>query len=309
MSSAAPLILAGAALLLVSAKGKKKSGRTGSAKKAEYSLPKNVALPQIYGPLATTAPRTTNSSLDWIERQKALFAISQIQFSMDGKTVYLCSKCDPKGFDGNPGSDTKKAVKAFQALAGITPTGNWGQQEDAAMWQVIKSFNDGIHIPCDPLVMYPSPLGCFIQAGGGYGLEPSLQDAPAPKPEPSSDDPGVDPAEPADDSPKYGPDELLVTDGDCNYIEHQDDAFFTEQNNLIIMSALDGLTDGIAAEEIHEEMMGRYIPMCLFLGREQVGQGVLTWWNTNLAHVASKLKSYDLLPELLEEDAVKYGLS
>jgi len=73
--------------------------------------------------------------------------------------------------------------------------------------------------------------------------------------------------------------------------------------------ALDGMTDGIAAEEIHEEMMSRYIPMCLFLGKDNVGPGVLNWWNTNLSHVASKLKSYDLLPELLEEDAAKYGLS
>jgi hypothetical protein len=117
-----------------------------------------------------------------------------------------------------------------------------------------------------------------------------------------------DPTEPPSGS-QYGPDELLVTDGDCNYIEHQDDAFFGEQNRVIIQYALDGMTDGIAAEGIHEEMMSRYIPMCLFLGKDNVGPGVLNWWNTNLSHVASKLKSYDLLPELLEEDAAKYGLS
>lgn len=318
MSSAVPLILAGAALLLVSAKGKKKSGGTAVSpavspaadKRPTYSLPKNVVVPQLYGPLATTAPTTTNSSFDWTERQKALFAISQLEFSIGGgKTVYLCAKCDPQGADGKPGSDTKKAVKAFQALVGITPTGDWGQREDDAMFMVIQSFNDGIHIPCDPLITYPSPLGCFIQAGGGYGLEPSIQDEPAPESSTPSDEPDPDSPKPTDDSPKYGPDELLVADGDCNYIEHQDDAFFGEQNKLIIMSALDGLTDNIAADEIHEEMMSRYIPMCLFLGREKVGQGVLTWWNMNLAHVASKLKSYDLLPELLEEDAVRYGLS
>ncbi len=312
MSSAAPLILAGAALFLLSAKGKKKSGGTTVVtSKAAYSLPNNVVIPQIYGPLATVAPTTTSSSFDWTERQKALFAISQIQFSIGGgKTVYLCAKCDPDGIDGNPGSDTKKAVKAFQALAGITPTGNWGQQEDDAMWMIIQSFNDGVPIPCDPLIAYPSPLGCFLQGDGGYGLQPSIQDEPAPEPEPSSsaepDD--IDESGPTADSPQYGPDELLVADGNCNYIEHQDDAFFTEQTRLIILSALDGLIDDQATEEINEEMMSRYIPMCLFLGRDKVGQGVLTWWNTNLAHISGKLKSYDLLPELLEEDAVKYGI-
>jgi hypothetical protein len=66
--------------------------------------------------------------------------------------------------------------------------------------------------------------------------------------------------------------------------------------------------DGESAEEIHEEMMSRYIPMCLFLGREKVGQGILTWWNMNLSHVASKLKSYELLPEFLEEQAEEYGI-
>jgi len=297
--------------LLVSAKGKKKSRGTVAAKKPTYSLPKNVVVPQIYGPLATTAPTTTNSSHDWTERQRALFAISQIEFSIGGgKTVYLCAKCDPKGVDGKPGSDTQKAVKAFQALTAITPTGNWGKREDAAMYMVISSFNDGIHIPCDPLATYAAPLGCFMQAGGGYGLEPSIQDDPvATKPKPSSTEPDeVDPSEPADDSPEYGPDELLVADRDCNYIEHQDDAFFTEQTKLCIQYGLDGMFDGESAEEIHEEMMSRYIPMCLFLGREKVGQGILTWWNMNLSHVASKLKSYELLPEFLEEQAEEYGI-
>jgi len=309
-----PLIAAGAVLFLASGKKKKKSGSSSSGQRGiTYKKPPTTKIPQLYGPTASTPPKTNNSSADWMKRQEALTALSEFKFEYQGREIYVCPKCDPKGIDGKPGKNTKNAVKAFQAIAGITPSGNWGQTEDLAMFKIFKALGEGRLIPCDPLLSYPSPLGCFSQEDGSFGLMPSFESSPAPSPSPKpSPSPTPSPEPSPEPSPgpssEYGPDELLVADGDCNYILHQDDRFFREQRALMIESALEGLTDGQAADEIHEEMMRRYIPMCLFLGKDNVGQGVRTWWSTNLAHVASGLQAYELLPDTLEEDAIEYGI-
>lgn len=241
----------------------KKSSRSDSSNGLTYKKPSGIKIPQLYGPNALTPPQTKDTPADWRKRQEALQALSQIRFNFQGTEASLCSKCDPQGVDGNPGKNTKNAVKAFQALAGISVTGSWGQAEDRAMHTVLKSIGAGLPIPCDPLQSYSSPLACFALEDGSFGLMPSISDAPkpsAPAPAPNDSQP-QDPTEPPPAGSEYGPYDLLVADGDCNFILHQDDAFFDEQRNLMIESALDGLTDGQAANEIHEEMMRRYIPM------------------------------------------------
>lgn len=289
----------------------KKSGRGSAAGGLTYKVPTGSKIPQIYGKDALTPPKTNDTESDWRNRQEALQALSKIRFNFQGTEASLCAKCDPQGVDGKAGKNTRNAVKAFQALAGLSVTGNWGETEDRAMFATLKSISSGLPIPCDPLLSYPSPLACFSLEDGSFGLMPSISStSKSPSPSSSTDPNPQEPSAPAPapSGPKYGPDELLVSDADCNFILHQDDGFFDEQRLLMIESALDGMTDGDTATEIHEEMMRRYIPMCLFLGKDQVGQGVKTWWSTNLAHVASSLNSYELLPDMLEEDAYKYGI-
>ncbi len=314
-----PLALAGAALYLMSgskSKGSKGSSIGDSPDGLTYKLPPGGKIPQLYGPGAAQPSSNGGGGTGvgedvWKNRQQALYDLSKVRFSFQGSEISLCAKCDPQGVDGKPGNDTRNAVKAFQALAGIPVTGDWDQATNIGMTNVIRSLVAGVPIPCDPLLSYAAPLGCFALQGGTFGLMPSVANSESEKKPPSTSKPAPSTQEdppPSTGGPKYGSDELLVANGDCSLILHQDDAFFDEQKMLIIESALDGLTDGQAANEIHEEMMRRYIPMCLFLGKDQVGQGVKTWWSTNLAHVASSLKSYELLPEMLEEDAYKYGI-
>ena len=297
-----PIALAGAAIFLLSS-GKKRGGQTASG--FSYKpLPKG-SIPQVYGGLP---PSGNQSTTTWIQRQEALTALSNIEFlSSSGQSIPLCSKCDPKGVDGKPGKNTLNAVKAFQALAGLDPTGEWKLEEDRAMHKILSAVSQGIPIECDPLVGYPAPFACFTY-GDGFALR--LQEgatAPAKAPSPSAPKPKPAPT-PSGEPVEYGPDELLVADAECNYILHQDDKWFTEQNRRVIEYALDGMTDVQAAEEIHESMLADYIPLCLSLGYSGIGPGVKQFWDVNLAHVVGRLKGYELLPETLEEDAIKYGL-
>ena len=308
-----PLAFAGAALYLMSgskSKRSKGSSVSDSTDGLTYKRPSGGKIPQLYGPGAAQSSSNDGGGTGvgedvWKNRQQALYDLSQIRFSFQGSEISLCAKCDPQGVDGKPGNDTRNAVKAFQALAGIPVTGDWDQATNIGMTSVISSLVAGVPIPCDPLLSYAAPLGCFALQDGTFGLMPSVVNSGSAG---VSDPAPQDPAEPTPQGSQYGPDELLVADGNCDFILHIDDRFFDEQRDLMILSALEDLTDGQAADEIHEEMMRRYIPMCLFLGKDQVGQGVKTWWSTNLAHVASGLRSYELLPEVLEEDAYKYGI-
>jgi len=309
-SPVVPIALGAAALIFLSGKKSKKSS---SSSGGGGNLPK-IYIPEAPPPKIPQSGGSSNSSSAWMARQRALTYLSQIHWGNGQVRINLCSKCDPKGIDGKVGPNTRAAVRAFQALSGLPVTGNWGQSESDFMTKALNSLDRGNFYPCDPLRSAPAPLGCFIQPNGEFGLMPSFDSLeesnhasnsspnPTAKPEPQ------DPTEPPGEASEFGPDELLVADGDCNYIIHQDDRFFIEQNRLIIQSALEGLTDDQAADDIHEEMMNRYIPMCLFLGKDKVGEGVRTWWNVNLGHVAGKLKSYELMPEMLEEDAYEYGL-
>ncbi len=116
-------------------------------------------------------------------------------------------------------------------------------------------------------------------------------------------------APPIAPSPRqFGEDELLVADAECNYIIHRDDRWFDEQRRRTLAYAMDGAFDVVSAEEIHNSMLMDHIPLCFTLGRNGVGPGVKEFWDTNLAHVVADLQRYEVLPETIEEDAVKYGL-
>jgi len=308
-----PLGLAGAAVVLLSSGKKRKKSVSGGP--SSYNLPTNTPIPQVYGGAAAPSPEATESQTEWVDRQKALQAISQIEFfTKDGGSVSLCSKCHPGDADGKPGKNTRAAVKAFQAISGLSVDGEWDANEDRAMHRILTAVANELPISCDPLLGYPSPFACFVH-GDGFALmlvegtegtkpapkaKPSPSPAPAPSPSPSPS--------PSEEQKEFGPDELLVADAECNYILHQDDKWFTEQRRRMIEYALDGMTDSQAATEIHESMLADYIPLCLSLGRNGVGSGVRQFWDVNLGHVASGLKTYDLLPDLLEEDAIKFGL-
>lgn len=114
--------------------------------------------------------------------------------------------------------------------------------------------------------------------------------------------------EPSETDSEYGPDNLLITDPECNYILHQDERWFSEQRRRTIAYALDGMIDADAAIEIHESMMADFAPICLSLGREGVGPGLKTFWSVNSGWINSLLMQYDSLPQLLEEDAKAFGL-
>ena len=106
----------------------------------------------------------------------------------------------------------------------------------------------------------------------------------------------------------FGPDELLVADPQCNYMQHIADEFFEVQRKRAVEYALEGNTMGQDAEAIHQEMVEQYMPLCASLGREGVGPGVRKWWDQNVGHVAGILSGYQHLPESLEQDAQRYGL-
>ena len=114
-----PLALAGAAVLILGGSKSKKS-RSGTAKPGTApSIPTDASIPSAYGPDAARPPSTTDSAADWKMRQEALTALSKMSFSFEGREIPLCAKCNPGAIDGKPGQNTRNAVKAFQALAGI----------------------------------------------------------------------------------------------------------------------------------------------------------------------------------------------
>lgn len=296
-----PLVLAGAAVVLLSSSKKKKSARKGGT--LSYKPPASSEIPQIYsGGAAPVSDPGSQSS--WAQRQEALQAISQIEFfAPGGGSVSLCAKCHPGTVDGKPGSRTRSAIRAFQAISGLEVDGEWDENEDRAMHRILNAVSRGVPISCDPLLGYPAPFACFVQEGGGFGLmlvegEKSSKTDPIHTPEPA----------PSPSQSEYGDDDLLVADAECNYILHQSDKWFIEQQRRCIEYALADMTDGQAAGAINESMLADYIPLCLSLGRDGVGQGVRQFWDANAGWINSLLQKYEILPELLEEDAIKFGL-
>ncbi len=306
MGSFVPFALAGAVVVLASS-GKKRRRKSAPTGFSYQPIPKK-SIPQVYG--GTGIPtQNGQSATTWIQRQEALKTISQIEFNTStGGTVTLCSKCDPAAIDGKAGKNTRNAIRAFQAIAGLDVSGQWSGDEDQAMHRILTAISKGLPIECDPLSGgYPSPFACFVY-GDDYALMLQEGEVAQPKtePTPSPDKPKT---EPTGTRPReYGPDEWLVADADCNQILHQDMKWFEEQRIRMITSALEGMTDAQAAREIHESMLADTIPLCLSLGRSGVGPGVGKFWDTNLAHVAAELRGYEILPETLEEDAIKFGL-
>lgn len=280
-----PVALLGGALILL---GGKKRSRPRSERAQAYQVPEAYGIPESFH----SAP---SSESTWLERQRALKTISQVEFG----SVPLCSKCDPGSIDGEPGPKTRSAIKAFQAIAGISVDGDWSTEEDLAMFRILSSIKEGKRIECDPLLGYPAPFACFA-SDEGFVLELAEQ-SPSESVKPSK-------VKPEGKDSQYGPEDLLVTDPECNYVVHQDDRWFPEQKRRTIIYALAGMTDAEAALEVHESMMADYAPLCLSLGREGVGPGLKVFWNVNAGWINNLLMQYEALPQLLEEDAKAFGL-
>lgn len=108
---------------------------------------------------------------------------------------------------------------------------------------------------------------------------------------------------------QLGPNDHIVLDGDCNNVLHFSEEFLWQtQPRLIVSYALDEMTSSEDAAEIHERLLAQYAPRCASLGRSGVGDGVRSWWDTNVNHIYHKLQSYKNNPNFLEEDAEKFGL-
>lgn len=302
MANPLPLLIAGGALLLL-ASGKKRPKKKKAEPKQEgmeYNPPEE--LPPSHG------GDTTDSSTTWVQRQEALKLLAQVKLrAQNGNLVPLCAKCDPGKVDGIVGDKTIAAVKAFQALAGLSVTGKWGTAEDSAMRSIFFAIEQGDEIPCNPDATYPAELACIALGDDEFGLQ--AKSLPNTSPSNPSTPPSNAPKDPiVEPKPGYGPDELLVVDAECNYILHQSERWFDEQRNRVIAYALEDMVDAQAANEINDSMLADYIPLCFTLGRLGVGPGVREFWDANVGLIFTQLQAYAAVPDVLEEDAHKYGI-
>lgn len=295
MSNPLPLLLAGGALLVLASGKKKSSGKAKPKPKSGmgYEPPKQL-------------PKAQPNTETWRQRKEALKALSQIMIrAQNGNQIPLCARCDPGPIDGEFNEQTKNAVMAFQTLAGLNVSGEWGPEEDEAMFRILTAIDAGKPIPCDPMGNYGPGLACVASDGNDFGLQAQS----LPDPDQPVTPPGQTPSEPS--SPEIPDDTegapLVVADADCNYILQTNDSWYDEQNFRVILSALDGEFDSSAVSEIIDGMFADYLPHCFTLGRDFVGPGVKQFWEANAKMIYDKLQAYKALPDLLEEDASKYG--
>jgi len=296
MSNPLPLLLAGGAILILASGKKKRSGKSAPKAGMGYEPPKE--LPSSY--------KESSTSKTWKERQEALKALSQIMIRAEnGNEIPLCARCDPGPITGVADQATKNAVMAFQTLAGLNVSGEWGEEEDEAMFRILSAIQAGKPIPCDPMGNYGPGLAC-VSSNGEFGIQaqslpdPSRPTTPAGQ---ASDDPFVGPTEPDEDEPAP----IVVADDDCAYILQTNDAWYDEQKFRVIVKALDGEFDSAAVNDILDGMLAEYLPQCHTLGRDGVGPGVRQFWDANGKMIYDKLQAYKFLPDLLEEDASEYG--
>jgi len=271
---AAPiLIMAGAALVL---SGRNRKKKTGDGKR---SAAREIAR-DIDG-LEPDDGESVNSDI-WKLRQDALRLISKVEFPLDGgSSIKLCSKCDPMDSSGVPGDSTIAAVKAFQALAGLPANGSWGDPEDRAIVSVLDAIAGGRPISCDPLIIYPSPLGCFAYEDG-FGLFP------------------------AEDLSSQKSDLLYVSD-DCQSIIASDE-WHIELNKKCILSALAGLTSSIDGLKIVEDLMAEHASSCVLIGKDGMGTDAILFWDNALERSVNILIEYEQNPYRLNEDAKVFGI-
>ncbi len=284
-SPVVPLMFAGAAVYLLS-QGKRRSGGT-SKEPGPYIVPAE-SLPEEF--------LKSGSSSNWKQRQEALVALAGVEFNLrDGRSVKICARCHPGRTDGEMDDATRSAIKSFQAFSGLDVTGEWGVVEDRSMARVLRAIDSDEPIICDPISDYPAPLYCAEISGmDGNFLHEKKEGGPTVE----------DMLEPE----QWTPHDVLVSDPECNYIIHESAEFVNAQKIMSLEYALDGMDDIESAEEIHERLMAEYLPLCLTLGKDGVGEGMQIWWSHNVILILSDLKTYATLPELLEEDAIKYGL-
>lgn len=295
MSNPLPLLIAGGAVLLLASGKKRPKKKKASTKKVKVN----------------ETPSTPASFTTWEQRKEALKALSKVNLrAQDGSLTRLCLECDPVRVDVSAGEGMLAAVKAFQQLAGLEMTGEWGVEEDAAMHRILAAIEADEGIPCNPKLEYPANLECAPIGPEKFILQARPKSAPpGPPVTPDVSDPS-EPSEPSDPSEpsEYTPDDMLVADADCNYILHQSEKWFDEQRNRVIAYALEDMTDADAANEINESMLADYLPLCLTLGRSGVGSGVREFWDANVGLIFTQLQAYASLPDVLEEDAYKYGI-
>lgn len=222
MANPLPLLLAGGAVLLF-ASGKKRP-------KNKRAKPKNEGMdyipPKELPPTPEGSSDDSVSSETWRLRQEALKMLATIKLrAQNGNLVPLCTKCDPGKVDGVVGDKTRAAVRAFQTLTGISPTGKWGAAEDVAMGEIFRAIEQGVEIPCNPEATYPAELACIALGDGEFGLQ--AKSLPNTSPSNPSTPPSNAPKDPiVGPKPGYSPDELLVADAECNYILHQSELWF-----------------------------------------------------------------------------------
>ena len=123
MANALPLLLlGGAAILLLS---KKKNGAGGTIMDV---TPTDPPVGNTAGPSGSSASVST-----WKQRQTAL------------NFVGAMTKCDISldVIDGKYGPNTKRAVRSFQACAGIGIDGKWGPKTEAAMSKMLADIARG----------------------------------------------------------------------------------------------------------------------------------------------------------------------
>lgn len=287
-----PVLLAGSAFIIL-----RNRGSSSSLSKIDAPAPKQGQIP-LTSPQPGPSIDDEQSKQIWKNIQSALKYISELSVQTPTGEHFFCPDCDPGAVDGVPGKNTKSAIAAFQELMDLPITGDWGGDEIEALGIVLASQDAGEWIPCDPDSYFPPEhISCVETPDGSHVIYPSaaLDDG-------SVKDQGVI----ADSIPDRPP---IAADSSCQYILYQDDSFFDEQNALIIYWATmkrDGFIDhsnSYLADMVHLEMMSRYLHTCKMLGKENVGDGVSQWWDTNLASVFNKFKVYELMPSQLDDDA------
>lgn len=130
MGNLAPLLLIGGAALVV-VKSRKKKKRAGSGATAE-TPDTSASEPQ---PLPAPTPKVVST---WTQRQEAMKFLAE----------HGVCESDPGVIDGKMGPATTEAVKVFQACVGLDEDGQWGEETERAMLEMLRKLeSEGLPVP------------------------------------------------------------------------------------------------------------------------------------------------------------------